>query len=122
VDTRESSRIFERIGGQQTIRAVVDDFYRRVLHDPALTKAFAGVDMARLRDHQVAFLAMALGGAAAYRGRSMPDAHRGLGITRAQFAGVATHMHEALRGIVPEAEIEQILVTVASLQDQVVGQ
>ncbi|HEX5050441.1 MAG TPA: group 1 truncated hemoglobin [Planctomycetota bacterium] len=120
MDTHESSRIFERIGGQQVVAAVVDELYRRVLRDPALAPKFADVDMQQLRNHQVAFLAMALGGEPVYAGRSMEQAHRGLGITRRQFAGVAAHLHQALRGIVPEAEIEQILVTVASLQDQVV--
>jgi len=120
VDIRETNVIFERIGGQETVRAVVDEFYRRVLADPALGPAFTGVDMQRLRQHQVAFLATALGAESTYAGRSMRDAHRGLGVTRQQFAGVATHLHEALRGIVPDTEIEQILVTVASLQSQIV--
>lgn len=121
MNTSESSKVLQRIGGPQVVRAVVDDFYRRVLHDPALGPVFAGVDMKRLREHQIAFLVTALGGPEAYAGRSMEEAHAGLGITRAQFAGVATHLHEALRGHVPAAEIEQILVTVAALQDRIIG-
>lgn len=120
MDIRENNRIFDRIGGLTTVRRVVDDFYRRVLQDPSLRPAFAGIDLERLREHQVAFLAAALGGADSYRGRSMEHAHRGLGITAQQFAGVTAHLHHALRGVVPATEIEQILVTVASLQSQIV--
>ena len=121
MDLREQSTIFERIGGTETVRAVVDDFYRRVLADEALAPAFAGVDLDRLRQHQLAFLATALGAESTYLGRSMQAAHRGLNITRRHFAGVAAHLHEALRGRVGEEQIEAILATVASLQDDIVG-
>jgi len=121
VDVHQSNNtVFARIGGPDAVRAVVDDFYQRVLGDPALAPAFRGVDMLRLRNHQLAFLTAALGGRDRYEGRSMKDAHRGLGITKAQFAGVAAHLHAALRDFVPEDEIEQILVTVASLQREIV--
>ena len=122
VDIQENPEIFARIGGAEVVAAVVQDFYRRVLGDPALAPAFEGVSMERLKAHQTSFLAAALGGGEVYRGRSMQKAHAGMAITKAQFTGVASHMHQALRGHVPEAEIEAILVTVASLQKDIVGQ
>lgn len=121
MDIQENSPIFARIGGATVVTAVVTDFYRRVLGDPALALAFVGIDMQRLRAHQIQFLAAALGGGDVYSGRSMQKAHAGMAITKAQFAGVAAHMHEALRSYLPAQEIEAILVTVASLQGDIVG-
>lgn len=112
--------LLQRIGGREALTAVVDEFYRRVLADPALAPAFAGLDMARQREHQVAFLATVLGDDDDYRGRTMREAHRGLGITQAQFAGVAAHLHGALRRHVTPEVIERVLVAIARLRDQIV--
>lgn len=121
VDIRESESIYARIGGPVAVRAVVENFYQRVLADPSLAPAFAGVDLKRLREHQGAFLGVALGGdKACYRGRSMKEAHAGLGITKEHFAGVTAHLHDALRGAVADDLIEAILATVAGLQADIV--
>ena len=119
---QQNREIFARIGGHAVVAAVVDDFYRRVLGDPSLAPMFAGVAMEKLRNHQISFLTAALGGGLAYGGRTMREAHSGLGIRDAHFTGVAAHMHEALRGHVPAEEIETILVTVASLKADIVEQ
>jgi len=51
----------------------VDEFYKRVLSDPLLAPLFANTDMKKQRNHQIAFLAYALGGPnAAYRTRFKP--------------------------------------------------
>ena len=86
-----------------------------------LAPAFAGLDMTRQREHQVAFLATVLGDDGTYRGRSMREAHRGLGITQAQFAGVAAHLHAALRRHVAPEVIERILVAIVRLRGEIVG-
>lgn len=72
--------IYDRIGEQEALIAVVDDFYRRVLADDRLAVFFTGSNMSRLKGRQVEFLAAALGGPEPYRGASMRDVHRGRGI------------------------------------------
>lgn len=113
--------LLQRIGGREALAVVVDEFYRRVLADPALAPAFAGVDMTRQREHQVAFLAVVLGDEDTYRGRTMREAHRGMGITQDQFAGVAAHLHVALRRHVAPEVIERVLVAIARLRGEIVG-
>ena len=54
--------LFERLGGMVSIDVAVDRFYDRLLADPDLAGFFDQVDLRRLRAHQKAFLAMALGG------------------------------------------------------------
>lgn len=114
--------IYEEIGGQEPLIAVVDDFYERVLADPELAAFFNGANMSRLKGLQVEFFVAALGGPDEYRGRSMPDVHRGLGANQRHFDLVATHLTDALIAAgVPRATVDRIIGTIAPLADDIVS-
>lgn len=114
--------IYEEIGSQKALIAVVDDFYDRVLADPELAVFFKGTNMSRLKGMQVEFFAAALGGPDVYRGRSMKDVHRGRGIGQRHFDLVATHLNEALSGAgVPPETVNTIIGTIAPLADDIVA-
>ena len=72
------STLFQRLGGREAVRQVVDDFYKSVLVDHRITHFFDGIDMARQRQKQIAFLSMAFGGPHQYTGKDMRDGHRHL--------------------------------------------
>jgi hemoglobin len=113
--------LFDQIGGSPAMRAAVEDFYRRVIADPALQPYFTNVDLARLEAHQRSFLAAALGGPGEYRGRSMADAHADLGITDTDFDTVVGHLVETLTALAVPAElIGTIGQTLLPLKDQIV--
>lgn len=67
----QATALYEKLGGQQAIDQVVDDFYKRVLADDTINHFFAHTDMEKQRRHQTAFISYALGGANQYTGRSM---------------------------------------------------
>jgi hemoglobin len=116
------SSIYEQIGGQEALIAVVDDFYARVLGDPALAPFFAGANLSRLKGKQVEFFAGALGGPDEYTGLSMRDAHRGRGIGQVHFDLVATHLAEALAAAgVPADTVTAIIGAVAPLAGDIVS-
>lgn len=54
--------LFEKIGGQASVNAAIDPFYRRVLGDPYVSRFFEGVDMVKQAEKQRTFLTMAFGG------------------------------------------------------------
>lgn len=113
--------LFDVIGGDAAISAAVDLFYDRVLADPMLAPLFVHTDLARLKGHQRAFLALLLRGSGTYNGRTMRAAHAGRGITGAHFDRVATHLVETLAALgVPAELIGQILGGVAPLRDEIV--
>jgi hemoglobin len=91
--------LFEEIGDAATLRTAVNLFYRRVLADPGLAPWFAGVDMRRLRAHQLAFLAGALGGPDLFNGRDIAEAHAGLKITNWAFDQLIGHLAASLRDL-----------------------
>jgi hemoglobin len=120
--TAAESTIFEAIGGDTALYEVVDDFYDRVLADPALAPFFAGINMARLKGRQAEFFAAALGGPVPYSGASMRDAHRGRGITQHHFDLVAGHLVTALGAAgVPDAMVAQIAGAIAPLAREIVS-
>lgn len=81
---------YDLVGGGSAVSAVVNDFYERVLRDPQLAPYFEGIDLARLKRHQVLLISQVLGGPADYDGRPLDQAHAGLGISHDDLAAVAT--------------------------------
>lgn len=76
--------LFDRIGGD-ALRAVIEDFYRRVFDDVMIGFMFAGKDRARLIEKEWEFAARLLGADVPYTGRSMPAAHARVPITGGHF-------------------------------------
>lgn len=92
----EPASLYEAVGGRAALRAAVDVFYRRLLADPELAPFFPGGVGATHRAFLVTALGEALGGPERYRGPDLAGAHRGLGITNAQFDRTAGHLSDAL--------------------------
>lgn len=114
--------IFEAIGGEPALVAVVDDFYERVLADPQLAGFFAGANMPKLKGRQVEFFAAALGGPDFYQGPSMRQAHAGRGISQADFDQVAFHLTNSLASAgVPADTINQIRAAITPLAAEIVS-
>jgi len=112
---------YDAIGGGPAVSAVVNDFYVRVLGDPQLAPYFDGVDMARLKRHQVLLVSQVLGGPVRYEGRPLDEAHEGLGIDHDDFAAVAGHLTGAMRDArVPEDIIMRAIAAVAATEPDIV--
>jgi hemoglobin len=118
----DDSSLYVRLGGEAVVAAVVDGFYERVLADADLAHYFDGVVMEGLRAHQRAFVAVALGGADRYVGRSVDVAHRGLGVSGVAFAKVVAHLVDTLKALgVDSDDISTIASVLAPLEAHVVS-
>ncbi|MBV9451717.1 MAG: group 1 truncated hemoglobin [Streptosporangiaceae bacterium] len=118
----EHTSLYDTIGGEPALVAVVDDFYDRVLDDPDLAGFFLGTNMTRLKGRQVDFFAAALGGPHTYSGATMRQAHQGRGIGQRHFDLVAGHLAGALTAAgVPDDQVGRILATIAPLADEIVS-
>jgi hemoglobin len=114
--------LYDQLGGEAAVNAAVDRFYIRVLADPMLAPFFKGVNMARLKSHQFAFLSQALGGPRKYSGLEMAQAHALLSIEQRHFDAVAGHLVETLRELaVPQNLIDEVVAAVAPLAKQIVN-
>jgi hemoglobin len=113
--------IYQAIGGRAAVTAAVEGLYGRLLADPVLSRLFPGGVAAKHRAYVVTVLGEALGGPERYRGPDLAKAHRGLGITNADFDRTAGHLAATLDSLgVPGHLADQIVGIVAGLRPAVV--
>lgn len=115
--------LFDKYGGIDTLIPIVNSFYRKVLAHQELRPYFEGVNMQRLTEHQVNFIAQAMGGPTTmYKGRSLKEAHAHLQVTKEAFALVATALEESLREAgMEDADVVTMLTAVGALEVDVVS-
>lgn len=122
MDGDGTQTLFDRLGGEGSIRDVVDDFYERVLADAELAPYFVHVDMKMLRQHQFEMISAATGGPVQYTGREMGSAHASLGIATEHFDRVVEHLVAALRDTgVGEDAIADVTATLGPLKGDIVS-
>jgi hemoglobin len=113
--------LYERLGGHESINAVVEDFVARCAADDRINGKFARTDIPRLTQMLQDQVCMASGGPCTYAGRSMRETHDGMGVTAGEFDAlvddlVATLDHFA----VPKAEQEELLGILGPLRGDIV--
>lgn len=112
---------YAAVGGGAAISSVVDLFYQSVLADPQLAGYFEGTDLARLKRHQVQLVSQVMGGPVSYEGADLAEAHRGRGITDADFGRVVEHLIAALAAhSVPEDIVGRVVQALGATQDDIV--
>ena len=117
-----SQTLFDKYGGVPVVTEIVRDFYKRVMRRPNLRRYFVNVTLEAVIHHQIAFVSMVMGKTPHdYSGRSMKEAHRGIGITSASFELAAQLLSDALVSAeVEQADIDAIMAKVASLRADIV--
>lgn len=109
------------LGGRAAVATAVRDLYERLLSDPIVAPAFAGVDLDRVRRHMTDFLVGALGGAQNYSGRDLADAHARLAITDEAFDRVAAHLMDSFTELgVEGATVDAVAERLGPLRAHVV--
>ena len=118
--------LYEQLGGQAAVDAVVETFYRAVLSDNRISEFFDDVDMDRQIAKQKAFLTMVFGGPAAYTGKDLRTAHAHLverGMNGTHFNVVVELLANALKEHgVSDAHIQQIAGIAGSVRKDVLNQ
>ncbi|WP_206425311.1 group I truncated hemoglobin [Staphylospora marina] len=115
--------LFEKLGGEEAVRAVVNEFYDRVLNDSRVSGIFDGVDMNILRSHQTIFMSFMLGSPVKFEGKTLREAHKGLGITSEEYEIILDHLNGALKKFnVGIEERAKILAFVRTLKPFIMGQ
>jgi hemoglobin len=87
--SRPAPTLYERLGKATGIRSLVDDIVTEHMNNPVVSARFLPyasdpARLAKINEHTCAFLAAGSGGPAAYAGRSMAEAHRGMNVSAAE--------------------------------------
>lgn len=110
----EADNLYDRLGGERTIAAVVHTFYELLLADDMLKHYFTNTDLGTLKHHQITLLvSLLLGGPNKYRGQNMRKAHAGLSISHEDYDRAVVHFKTALKkynfSLEDRAKIEALL-------------
>jgi len=130
-DLRETPRavrsLWDRLGGEEAVRAVVHDFVLRAAKNPQVNFdrngqfTLDGPAVAALEQRLVELVSAVGGGPLKYTGRSMKDAHKGMKITDAEFNALAGDLKATLEKFkVPMKEQEELLKVVGSTRADIV--
>ncbi len=113
--------LYERLGGQPAVSAVIDDFAGRVLADTRINAKFAKSDPARLVHNLKTFVCSATGGPCKYEGQDMKAAHKNMAVTNGEFGALVEDLVATLDKFkVPEKEKGELLAALGPLGPQIV--
>jgi len=123
--------LYDRLGGETAIRAVVDDFVPRAAADEKVNftrKGTAGREwqatpenVEKFKERLVQFIGVATGGPQKYEGQDMGTAHKGMKITDAEFDALANDLKLSLdKRNVPQKEQKELLEIVGSTRGVIV--
>ena len=115
------STLYEKLGGEKTVKLVVEKFYERVLNDERINHFFAQVDMVKQKIHQIDFLTYAFEGSERYRGATMREVHKKLvqekGLSDEHFNAFVEDLVETLKELeIPPSLIEEALTVAGSVE------
>jgi hemoglobin len=118
--------LYERLGRTEGIHALVDTIVASHLVNPLIAQRYMPLTedparMAIVKQHLCDFLESGTGGGAEYKGKSMPDAHRGMNISGEEFLAAVDDIMGALgKHGIDEATQKDILAIVYGLKPTVV--
>lgn len=119
---KPTAALYERLGGQPAIVAVVDEFLKRVAVDRRINARFINTDLAALRGNLVDFVCSATGGPCRYGGRDMQMAHAGMQVVEGEFVALVEDLAGALDALhVPKPEQGELLGALAPLKPKIVA-
>ncbi len=124
--------LYDRLGGEAAITAVVNDFVNNSAADPNInfTRKGTGKEwnatpeaVERLKKLLVEQIGEATGGPQRYSGRDMKTAHKGMKITDAEFNHLAAQLTLSLKRFgVKDQEAGELVAIVAGMRGDIVGQ
>ncbi len=120
--------LYTRLGGKKAITAVVDEFVNNCAGDSRINKFFADTakDPKRLKKFKgnlVDQICQASGGPCKYKGKDMKTAHKGMGITDADFSALVDDLVKALDKFkVGATEKSELLGALGPMKGDIVGQ
>jgi hemoglobin len=121
----QPASLYSRLGGYDAIAAMVDDLLPRLRSDELLSRFWVSPRSAdthnRERQLAVDFIAAAAGGPTFYLGRDMKMSHKGMGITKADYAAFMRCLAVSLDTFeVPDPERSEVAAFVTSLEPEIV--
>ena len=121
--SEEGQTLFDKYGGMDTVKALVDLFYIKLLDDKRTSVFFKGRDVQRIKNHQYTFVASVLGSPNAYDGMPLRSAHSHLNITDDDYDAVLELLCDSMDELgVKEEDMETVVGKLEFLRPEVTNQ
>ena len=113
--------LYDRLGGQPAIDAVVDDFVANVAADKRINKFFANSNIPKLKRLLGEQICAGTGGPCTYTGRDMKTTHARMGVTERHFNALVEDLVMSLdKHKVPQEEQQELLGVLGPMKSDIV--
>lgn len=133
--------LYERLGGEEGVTRIVDDFVDRVIADPRVNwerknVKRGGISLRRgqsvewkpnpesikqMKKHIVQFISVSTSGPAKYEGKGMKEVHTGMHITNSEFEAAVGDLKATLDRLkVADKEQQELVAVIETTRTQVV--
>lgn len=113
--------LYERLGGEKAITAVVEETIANLSADARINGRFQNASIGHLQRNLVDLVCVRSGGPCTYRGKSMADAHEGMHIRDDEFDALVEDVAKALDKLkVPAAETGEVLTIMRQMKGAIV--
>jgi hemoglobin len=126
--TMKAPSLYNQLGGKQGIKKVVNDFVTNVGGDNRINKFFADTvkdkhRLSKFKENLVDQICQASGGSCKYKGKDMKTAHRGMGVSDADFNALVEDLVKALDANHVSADAKNTLLgALGPMKGDIVGQ
>lgn len=94
----KDKNVYADLGGEQTIAAIVNEFYNSLINDDKLSHYFREANIHHIRlNHITLLVSFLFGGPNRYHGKNMRKIHRGLQITSEEYELAVKHFKNAMK-------------------------
>ena len=127
VVSEKTATLYERLGGEEGLIAIVDDVVETHMNNPAVSARFLPYKerpeyLAQVKKHTVNFFCAGSGGPQKYEGRDMTTTHRGMNINATEYMNVIDDIMIVLdKHNKSEETKKDVLAILYSLKDQMIG-
>lgn len=119
--SRAQETLYDQIGGEPAMKAVVDEMMLIMESDPRINFTFAETDIPKFKQLLFEQLCNLTGGPCQYTGRSMEESHRKLKVNDAMFNALAEDLYLAFDRVgVPYRVQNKVIAMLAPMQRDIV--
>jgi hemoglobin len=113
--------LYDRLGGQNGIAAIVEDIWTNHTSNPAIQQRYAASDPENVKRLVREFFGAGIGGPEVYTGQDMLSAHKGMNISDKEFVAVVDDVLSALdKNNVGQTERNEVLCILYSMKGDIV--
>lgn len=118
----QNDHLLKDFGGKEGLTRIMDDFMIRLVANPRTKPFFEGSDQERIKRQLVEQMCVIMHGPCEYTGRSMAEAHAGMGVKEGGFLALVEEFQKSMTKFkVPFRSQNRLLAALAPMHRDMIG-